>query len=124
MRVCRTHKSPPARRGAILLVVLALISLFAVIGLSFALYAEAEATAARIKREAVDDFDPFAEPAVHQQYANQFLGQLVYDVPDTLTTGNQNVTSVLRGHGLARLMYGANPTTANIAPYSGIGLFS
>jgi len=46
------HRTPRRRRGMILLVVLTLLTLFAVVGLSFALYAESEATGSRIHREA------------------------------------------------------------------------
>src|SRR4051794_15943096 len=90
---------PPARRGAILLVVITLLALFAVVGLSFALYGQAEATAARIQREAQDDPDPFTSPdaqSFQQTFVNQFLAQLVYGVKDT----GQDTTSALRGHEL------------------------
>ena len=46
-----TH-SRTRRKGAVLLVVLAMLALFAVIGLSFVFYAESRATSARIYREA------------------------------------------------------------------------
>src|SRR5262245_58182583 len=89
------------RRGVILLVVISLLTLFAVVGLSFLLYANATATAARLSREAQVqgrvDMDP-------ELLFSLFLGQLVYDAPDD----ERGVYSALRGHSLARGMYGLN----------------
>src|SRR5690349_11508210 len=95
-------KRSDERRAVILMVVLALLTLFAILGITFVLYADSEATSARIAREAENqpraDWDP--------QSALAFaLGQLIYDVPDNTITG---VGSGLRGHSLARTMYGIN----------------
>lgn len=123
---------PAARRGAILLVVLTLLALFAVVGLGFALYAESEASASRIKRESVDSVDANTIDAT--QFVNAFLSQLVYDVGDT----GQDTLSDLRGQALATLMYGKNPafgfdatlnatlppSNPNMTPYNGHGLFT
>src|SRR5262245_43499413 len=115
--------NPTNRRGAILLVVLVLLALFAVIGVAFVLYAQSEAVNARIHREigsiAVEPPDPTAP-------ANQFLQQLIYPVPQ----GGGNATSALRGHELARLAYGYWPSInvnnqgVNTTAYNGIGAFS
>jgi flagellar basal body-associated protein FliL len=40
------------RRGIILMVILAVLTLFALVGLTFVLYSDSEATTARIAREA------------------------------------------------------------------------
>src|SRR6266511_3345480 len=92
--------SPP-RRGVILLVVVALLTLFAVVGLTFQLYANAQAASARLAREAECPTRPDVDPEVLLAY---FLGQLVYDAGDD----EPGVCSALRGHGLARSMYGWN----------------
>ncbi len=111
------RSSPPAapgrRRGVILLVVLALLTLFALIGITFVLYADAEAAAARIAREAESQSAPDVEPELLLAY---FLGQLLYDVDD-----NSGVYSALRGHSLARLMYGNDDEAINDTAFNGTG---
>jgi hypothetical protein len=120
--------SPPRRPGVILLVVVVLLALFMVVGLSFLLYAESAASASRIYREAqslplqsqVVDMDPNA-------LLNWALGQLIYDVSDR----GEDVYSAIRGHGLARTMYGWNygiaglnfdPTkNNNVIAFNGVG---
>jgi hypothetical protein len=121
----RHRAAPPRRAGVILLIVVIMLALFAVVGLSFILYAESEATASRVYRESqavtieVADIPP-------QDLLNYALSQLVYDVSD----GGTDVYSALRGHSLARLMYGFNyvapagPTHAygNTNPLLPVGL--
>ncbi len=103
------------RRGAILLIVLTLLALFAVVALSFALYAESEALAARIRREAMSvASNPDPLPA-----ANGFLQQMLYT---PATDINNDTLSALRGHEMARLVYGG--ASGNNVPYNGIGTFA
>ena len=94
------------RRGAILLVVLAMLALFAVIGLSFVLFAESEGTAGRIYREDKSKLGPL-DPA---DAAGRAIRQVVW--------GTDDVNSVARGHDLATLMYG----NLGEVPYNGVGL--
>src|SRR5262245_59690572 len=91
--------SPPPRRGIILLVVLSLLTLFAIVGLTFAIYAESAAESAKATRQVEYLFRPDIEPELA---LTQALSQIIYDVPDNET----GFYSALRGHGLARLMYG------------------
>jgi hypothetical protein len=114
-----------ARKGLILMVVLALLTAFAIVGLSFVLYADAEAKAAQIAKEAeqglvVHPYD--LEPKV---LLSSFLGQLIFDADD-----DTQANSSFRGHSLARLMYGYNYTldangnkisTNNTTPFNGLG---
>lgn len=98
------HAKNPTRRstrraGAVLLVVLAMLALFAIVGLSFVFYAESRATSSRIYREGQTLNEPDTPDA--QQAALDLYAQLIYDAPDR--TG---VFSGLRGHSLARAMYG------------------
>jgi hypothetical protein len=109
------------RRGVILLVVLSLLTLFAIVGISFVLYADAEAASARVARDAETQQHADVDP---QQALAFFLSQFIYDVPDT-TTGSG---SALRGHSLARTKYGynstynfSNNTNLNINPFNGVG---
>jgi hypothetical protein len=102
------------RRGAILLIVLTLLALFAVIGLSFVLYAESEALAARTRREARATND---EPPSAEVMASAFLGRFVYPSGDT---GDALLNSI-RGYDMATMVYGNNPAGGNNIPYNGIG---
>jgi hypothetical protein len=113
MRSKRTNE----RRGVILMVVLALLTLFAIIGITFVMYADSEATAARVAREAETQQRPDMEP---EQALAFFLGQLIYDATDDVN----GVGSGLRGHSLARTLYGYNygaTATPNIVPFNGVG---
>ena len=77
MTLSRSSSGPP-RQGVILLVVVLMLTLFMVVGISFVLYAESEATAARTYREApLDKAD--VPPEELLAWA---LGQLIYPVPD------------------------------------------
>jgi hypothetical protein len=108
----RAYPSP--RHGVILLVVITLLTLFAVVGLAFVLYAQSEAQAARLAREAETLTRPDTDPEL---LLNYFLGQLLYDVKDD----ESGVYSAMRGHSLARLMYGYDPDTPNDRPFNGVG---
>lgn len=115
----RYQKTNP-RRAVILMVVLSLLALFALVGVTFVLYADAEAAAARVAREAQTQQFADVDP---KEALSFFLGQLIYDVPDTAT----GAASGLRGHSLARTMYGLNYTVPaplpglNTVPFNGIG---
>jgi hypothetical protein len=116
----RTDLAAPSRRGIILLVVVALLTLFAIVGLSFVLYAESEAKASQANREAESGTRPDGDPELLLSY---FLGQLLYDVPDPVPGNEWGAYSALRGHSLARLMYGGddNPNSPNDRPFVGVG---
>ncbi len=112
------------RRAVILMVVLVLLTLFAIVGLAFVLYANNEANASRIYREAqstqsnVIDIDA-------NILANTALGQLIFDVPDITSAATASFTAI-RGHSLSRDIYGwnsdAGPTYGtNIYPFNGVG---
>ena len=112
-----------SRRGAILIVVLALLALFAVIGISFVYYAGAEADTARIHREGASQADPDSVIAgIGTDTANAAIGELIF--------GTANVQSGLRGHDLMSNMYGGQVPIASgpllpppWVPFNGIGTF-
>src|SRR5260370_41588767 len=115
----RPSHLPPGdpRKGVILIVVIVLLTLFAVIGLTFMLYADAQATSSRIFKEAynLDDDRPDESPYALLNFA---LGQLLYDTDD-----KNNPYSGLRGHSLARTIYGwdSDAPGSNIYPFNGTG---
>jgi hypothetical protein len=123
----RDPSSGATRRGMILLVVITLLTLFALVGIAFVLYAESEATSSRVFREAQTDAnDLFGYlRAIPRDYLINFgLGQVIYDVGDD----QAGVSSAVRGWSLARDLYGWNDgftgnTNPNTSPFSGTGRF-
>jgi hypothetical protein len=102
------------RRGVILLVVISLLTLFAAVGVAFVLYADAGATSARLFREAQARTTADLEP---EFLLAHFLGRLIYDVPDD----EGGVYCGLRGHSLARSVYGYNDAALNATSFNGTG---
>src|SRR5579885_2650293 len=102
------------RQGVILLVVITLLTLFAILGLAFVFYAQSQADASRFYREAQTPSQAsaglFATPP--DVLFGDFLRQLLYDTPDDST----GVPSALRGHSLGRTMFGANPLGIPASP--------
>ena len=115
------QQRPAPRRGIVLLVVLALLTLFAIVGISFVLYANSEANASRYARESESPPQPDMDPEL---LLSMFMGQLIYDTDD-----DTGIYSALRGHSLARNMYGyyyrqantPDPVFLNTNPFNGIG---
>jgi hypothetical protein len=103
----RTHHAPAPRKGIILLVVLALLTLFTIIGISFVLYADAAATQAKTAKDSNNLFQPDMEP---EDCLSYFLNQFLFDVRDD----ESGVYSSLRGHSLMRSMYGFNYDYADV----------
>jgi hypothetical protein len=121
-----TRNSAPARRGVILLVVLSMLTLFAIVGISFVFYSDAAANASRIQREA----EVVGRADVDPELAFAFImSQLIYDVNDDET----GIGSALRGYSFARGVYGFNyaintngsfTLAANSAAFTGTGRLS
>jgi hypothetical protein len=90
-----------------LLVVVSLLALFATVGLAFVLYAETEAASSRAFREAEYSDRPDIEPELLLSF---FTAQLIYDAP--CHSGDwSGHGSALRGHSLARLMFGLDESS-------------
>src|SRR5438105_2567372 len=119
-----------ARRGVILMVVLVLLTLFAILGLSFVLYANAQHKssdlALQAEEGAVDQVDISPDALM-----TSLLTAMLFPQDDSA-----GIYSAYRGYDLARSMYGydyiavLNPVTnsyniqprgGNNAPYSGVG---
>jgi hypothetical protein len=124
MYISIQHVTKERREGVILMIVIILLTLFAILGLTFLLYADAEATASAAYRDAQNyNLASDESPAVIFSYG---LGQLIYDVDD-----NTNPYSAMRGQSLSRDMYGWNSdepgtsppvaTGTNIYPFNGTG---
>src|SRR5437762_12615991 len=82
------------RPGVVLLVVMAMLALFATVALSFVFYAEHEATSLRYVSQAETQAHADADPEMLLSY---FLSQLIFDT--------DNIYSAMRGHSFARNMY-------------------
>ncbi|MBA4067561.1 MAG: hypothetical protein C0501_28400 [Isosphaera sp.] len=106
----------PARRGVTLIVVLATLSLLAVVGLAAVYFAKDQAERARING---DDFT-FADDGTDA--ANEFLAQLIYGDQDT----GRGLLNAVRGISLMETMYGAKQAgqPAPTDPFVGPGTFA
>lgn len=115
----KSLKTGNNRKGVILLVVLAMITLLTILGITFVLYSDSSEATARINLESEKIYQP-------EYTANELMqiafGQLVFDVEDDVL-GQQ---SGMRGHSLSRDMYGYRysgmPYTQGSPPPAGTGL--
>ncbi len=121
------HTDDRPRKAMILLVVIALLTLFAIIALTFVLYSESSATSSRIFREAVHPSVGGPDEPVDLMLKFS-LGQLLFGVDD-----QSGVYSALRGHDLGRDFYGFNynwtpptppATTPTITPLNNVNAFN
>ena len=123
------------RKGMILLVVVAFLALFSVMGLTYLIYADSQL------RQSTDEVngqdarqDSMRMVDLNPSFLlNFFLERFLYDQADVQTDNAGNVTnatpysmfSALRGHSLARNIYGANdnPNAIMDKAFSGTGKF-
>lgn len=122
----RSGRQP--RRGIILLVVIAMLTLFAALGLTFVYYAQAESDNARQSSARETERKIDSDPEFLLSY---FLSQMLFGVDDKVESfsfGNtayaaphHGVYSALRGHDLGRNMFGYNRYALNHVPFNGVG---
>jgi hypothetical protein len=109
MRFQSSHETG-RRPGMVLLIVMALLALFATVALSFVFYADSAAVASQMNRASMQQQQSDLDTELLAAY---FLNQLLYDT--------DNIYSAMRGHSLARSIYGYNPKRLNFTPYNGVG---
>ena len=98
--MCLSHRSSgPPRQGVILLVVVLMLALFLVVGLAFVLYSESALSGSRIYMESQT---PDLADVAPETLSSWAWGQLIYGANDD----SNGVLSAMRGHSLARTMYG------------------
>ena len=121
-------KTDVKRSGMILLIVVAFLSMFLVVGTTYLLVADSIRRTSDFDLNATDKRSDFAlMPDIDPRYMFNFaLGQILYDVVDPTAfdgTGKILTTnSSLRGHSLARSIYGGyNPAGGNDRPFQGMG---
>jgi hypothetical protein len=89
---------------------MAMLALFATVALSFVFYAETEATSSRLASQGEAAARADVDPEMLLAY---FLNQFIFDT--------DNIYSAMRGHSLARNIYGYNPADINAIPFNGVG---
>jgi len=119
-------KSKNKRSGMILLIVVAFLAMFMVVGTTYLMVADSIRRTSEFDLNATDKRSDFAlMPDIDPRYIfNIALGQIVYDVADPLIVGGKVVTtnSALRGHSLARDIYGGYIAGGtNDRPFQGSG---
>jgi len=114
------------RKGMIILVIIAFLALFTIMGLTYLLYADAQLRFSIDEIKRLDKRNYRSFDLSTDYLFNFFLERFVYDQPDreadpyaTATGGinyePQSVYSALRGHSLARNMYGYNERVGTYA---------
>src|SRR5690242_16577249 len=78
----RIVAEPVPRCGVILLVVIALLTLFAVVGISFVMYAQQRADAARVGRESQQQVAGQTPSATPQELLKEFAASFILGQPD------------------------------------------
>jgi len=114
-------KTDVKRSGMILLIVVAFLSMFLVVGTTYLLVADSIRRTSDFDLNATDKRSDFAlMPDIDPRYMFNFaLGQILYDVADPVIS---TTNSALRGHSLATSIYGSYLSgNLNNKAFSGTG---
>ncbi|MCS6866942.1 MAG: hypothetical protein RMJ56_13095 [Gemmataceae bacterium] len=115
----RSYRLAPRRGTSFILIVVAMVALFAAVGTAYALFALREAKLALLRKDAMGAAGSSQlTPPDPTATINRFLGTLLFDAD------YNDVTNGLRGHSLARSMYGYDALNPfNTIPWNGVGVF-
>ncbi|MBP3958496.1 hypothetical protein J8F10_24880 [Gemmata sp. G18] len=120
----RSHRRAPRRGTVVVITIFALITILMVLGLAFMMYAVKEKAVAQAHKEAASS--PGTAAPDPTSTINKFLGTLLYDDYDDADA----LHNALRGHSIARAMYGSrsdysntNPWVGSTVPWAGVGTF-
>ena len=117
-----SHRRAPRRGTVVVITIFALITILMVLGLAFMMYAVKEKAVAQAYKEAANTSGTAAPDPTNT--INRFLGALVYDENDD----GDSLHNALRGHSIARAMYGgrrdtSSPWAGSTVPWAGVGIF-
>lgn len=124
----RPYSPSQRRRGTALIIVISFLLLLFVLALTFVFYSTAESDTTRVYRDYANVSDGRGDdggsPPDPNEIFNSAFGQLIYGVPDDESGAHNS----LRGHDMARLVYGrapgfgaGDPTPSPDQPYNGVG---
>ena len=117
--IASSHRRPHRRGTSFVLIVVVMLSVFAVVGTGYALLAIQQQKISLIRKDEQNGGLAAPDPT---DTANAFFGALIYDTGD----GTKDIFNGLRGHSIGRSMYGydSGPNgSLNNSPFNGVGLF-
>lgn len=120
----RLHNTSTRRQGTITVIVVAFLGLLFILALTFVFYSTAESDTAKVYRDYANvdggTASDLGSPPDPVEIFNYGFGQLIYGAPEDQT----GAFSTIRGHELARTIYGWNPLdpNGNNQAFNGVGL--
>ena len=128
--LARSLLRPPRKGTSFTLIAVSMLTLFAAVGMGYALFGHTANKMATRNAEAQGQGGaPAVEAPEPTNTMNRFLGSLIFDVPyDRTATEPNALTNALRGHSFARSMYGYDLAALNagrpiLTPFAGVGTF-
>lgn len=128
--LARSLRRPPRKGTSFTLIAVSMLTLFAAVGMGYALFGHTANKMATRNAEAQGQGGaPSVEPPEPTNTMNRFLGSLIFDVPYDPTAAEPSaLTNALRGHSFARSMFGYDLAALNagrpiLTPFAGVGTF-